>query len=108
MSGMRKTRPDGETPGDLRGLADLYRLIRPEYTADTSVFADEDSRAERAKRALATLTDAERALFVAYTELGSLRKLAKAMNCSTMRMQEEIKRIREAIIAAYNGLERKR
>lgn len=108
MSGTKKPRPAGETPDDLRGLADLYRLARAEYRADTSVFADEDSRAEKAKRALATLSDAERALFVAYTELGSLRKLAKAMNCSTMRMQEEIKRIRTAIIKAYKELERKR
>lgn len=96
---------DGREPQDLRGLADLYRLARDEYAADGSVFADETSKAERAKRALATLPDAERALFVAYAELGSLRKLARAMRCSTMRMQEEIKRIRNAIIAAYNRLE---
>lgn len=83
---------------DIHDLAAIYRTAAGDYRPDS---LSDDDNLLRLKKAVATVLPPEdRVLFIIYTEVRSLSRMAAAFNVSKATMRNEIYRIRQLIINA--------
>lgn len=83
---------------DIHDLAAIYRNAAGDYRPDS---LSDDDNLLRLKRAVATVLPPEdRVLFIIYTEVRSLSRMAAALNVSKSTVRNEIARIRQSLINA--------
>lgn len=72
----------------------LLRRVARDYTVPNE---DDDDRTFAIKRRVATLPNADKVLFILYTEVGSYRQIGKVFGVSRTMVLNEIKRITNTI-----------
>ena len=83
---------------DIHDLAAIYRNAVCDYRPDS--FSDDDDLLRLKKTVATVLPPEDRVLFIIYTEVRSLSRMAAAFNVSKATMRNEIYRIRQLIINA--------
>lgn len=77
------------------------KKILKEYKPDNSLFSEDTPEIYKLKKALFQLDEAHKRVMVMYAELGSQRKLAKALGVSPATVNHLLGDIREEIIRLY-------
>lgn len=93
----------GSTSHALRGAAELYALIRPEYEHDPDVFCPDSPRVRSLKAAVERLPEADKVIIRLYAELQSLGELGRLLGVSKDTAWKEVGRIRAAILDDLKG-----
>lgn len=65
-----------------------------DYVPDESIWNEDDDRVLNLKRAMYSLEDADRIIFMLYCEYGSLRKVGKRLGVSHSIIYKNIRRIK--------------
>lgn len=76
----------------------LVRLADGDYKPDRSVTFDGDERANRVKEALLKLSPEERAIIIAYAELGSTRKVGDMLGLTKQTAWRMIRDVRAKVL----------
>lgn len=74
----------------------IQSLIK-EYAPNDSLFCEDDEQMVLIKQAVASLSPADRIIFILYAETGSLREVGKMLGVSHTTIYKEIKRIKRYI-----------
>lgn len=83
--------------------ARIYRQIAGEYTPDDDAFCPDPPKVRELKRIVAGLPEADKIMFLLYSEVGSITKLGKLLDVKRSTIYKEIRRIRTHIRNEYNS-----
>lgn len=78
-------------------MIDIKKIIK-EYEANENIFTEDNVEIYYIKKSLMQQPDADKIIFILYSEFGSLRKVAKELKVSHTIIYREIKRIKNNIL----------
>lgn len=75
-------------------IIENLKRVMEDYVPDESIWNEDDERVLWLKRAMNSLEDADRIIFMLYCEYGSLRKVGKKLGVSHSIIYKNIRRIK--------------
>lgn len=75
-------------------IVENLKRVMEDYVPDESIWREYDDTTLWIKRAMNSLEDSDRIIFMLYCEYGSLRKVGKRLGCSHSIIYKNIRRIK--------------